>query len=57
MYALTRSHSAFLSWLRQVRRSAWLLIAACLLFRAGDALANEAPSPFETPAMAQAALR
>ncbi len=34
---------AFTAWLRQVRRSAWLLIAICILFRVGDAIIHDAP--------------
>lgn len=30
--------SPFIVWLRQVRRSAWVLIGLCSLFRMGDAL-------------------
>lgn len=31
-------------WLRQVRRSAWILIAVCSLFRVGDTLVGEGPA-------------
>lgn len=32
----------FIAWLRQLRRSAWVLIALCSVFRVGDALLSEA---------------
>jgi hypothetical protein len=31
----------FIAWLRQLRRSAWVLIALCSVFRVGDALLND----------------
>ncbi len=31
----------FIAWLRQVRRSAWVLIVLCSIFRIGDALTPE----------------
>lgn len=35
----------FVAWLRQVRRSAWLLIGCCLIFRVGDALVTDVTLP------------
>jgi len=36
---------SFIAWLRQLRRSAWILIACCCVFRIGDALLNDAVVP------------
>lgn len=33
----------FIGWLRRVRRSAWRLIALCLVLRVGAALVPDAP--------------
>lgn len=33
----------FIAWLRRLRRSAWLLIAACTLLRIGAAIVPDAP--------------
>lgn len=32
---------ALIVWLRQVRRSSWILITLCLIFRVGDAIVPE----------------
>ncbi|WP_294251398.1 hypothetical protein [uncultured Sphingomonas sp.] len=33
----------FIAWLRRLRRSAWLLIAVCMLVRIGTAIVQETP--------------
>ena len=38
VHAVPSRISPFIAWLRQVRRSAWILIGLCSLFRMGDAL-------------------
>lgn len=34
----------FIAWLRRTRRSAWLLIGLCLIYRVGDAILGESPA-------------
>lgn len=33
--------SPFIAWLREFRRSAWILIGLCALFRIGDAIMTQ----------------
>ncbi|WP_070154990.1 hypothetical protein [Sphingobium phenoxybenzoativorans] len=47
----------FISWLRQTRRSAWLAIGLCLLFRAGDALIHDGSLAPGSPALAAGVAR
>ena len=53
MSNIATARTPFIAWLRRTRRSAWLLIGLCLIFRVGDAvLGDSAASDASTPAMA-----
>ncbi|WP_156140990.1 hypothetical protein [Sphingomonas sp. 37zxx] len=38
---MTRAPNGFIAWLRQTRRSAWLLIGICVVGRVGDAVIGD----------------
>lgn len=53
MSNIATAPTPFIAWLRRTRRSAWLLIGLCLVFRVGDAvLGNRTAADPSTPAMA-----
>lgn len=46
--------SGFVGWLRQARRSAWLLVGLCMLYRGGEAVINDTMVPVvDSAAIAQ----
>lgn len=53
MSNIATAPTPFIAWLRRTRRSAWLLIGLCLVFRVGDAVVGEShAADGGTPAMA-----
>ncbi|WP_165831010.1 hypothetical protein [Sphingomonas pokkalii] len=53
MSNIATAPTPFIAWLRRTRRSAWLLIGLCLVFRVGDAvLGDSTAADPSTPAMA-----
>ncbi len=53
MSNIATAPTPFIAWLRRTRRSAWLLIGLCLVFRVGDAVVGEShAADAGTPAMA-----
>jgi hypothetical protein len=53
MSNIVTAPTPFIAWLRRTRRSAWLLIGLCLVYRVGDAIVGGSPA-FDAgkPAMA-----
>ncbi len=45
MFTTSEAPGAFIARLRRIRRSSWLLIAACTIARIGDAAINDMPVP------------
>ncbi|WP_222992098.1 hypothetical protein [Sphingomonas colocasiae] len=49
MIIISGPHGAFIAELRRIRRSSWLLVAACAVFQLGDAAIHSAPSTAPIP--------
>ena len=50
--ASARAPTGFVAWLRQTRRSAWVLIACCAIFRIVGAIVHDPAIAGDMPAIA-----
>jgi len=49
MSSRTTAPGAFILWLRQVRRSTWILLALCMVLRVGGAVIHDDPATLHNP--------